>query len=140
MDKHDNRAQPLDDGPASDAPRPRHAPPLVQTWSRLSGQLVPLIGDNGFGALFGRTLRLVAPAYPWLSLDPARKSSASLLAGLETDLAGVDDGAAGSANEALMGMFTRQLGALIGPALTIRLLAESTAENEQQQNQQEHKE
>ena len=140
MDKHDNRAQPLDYGPASDATRPGPPPPLVQTWLRLSGQLVPLIGDSGFGALFGRTLRLVAPAHAWLSLDPTRKTGASLLAGLEADLAGVDDGAAASANLALAETFTRQLGALIGPALTARLLAESTAGDEQQQNQQEHKE
>lgn len=125
---------------ASDASRPGHAPPLVQTWLRLSGQLVPLIGESGFGALFGRTLRLVTPVHPWLSTDPSRKTSASLLAGLEADLASVDHDAAGIANDALMDTFTRQLGALIGPALTTRLLAESTAGTEQQQNQQEHKE
>jgi hypothetical protein len=139
MDKHDYRAQPLDAGTASDAPRPGHAQPLLQTWSRLSGQLVPLIGENGFGALFGRTLRLVAPAYPWLSVEPSRKTSATLLAGLEADLDSIDEAAAGAANEALMRTFTRQLGGLIGPALTARLLAQSTAAYEQQQNQQEHK-
>jgi len=122
---------------ASDAPRA--APSLVQTWSRLSGQLVPLIGENGFGALFGRTLRLAAPGHPCLNVDPSRKTSATLLAGLEADLAAVDAAAAGAAHEALMGNFTRQLGALIGPALTARLLADSTAGDEQQQNQQEHK-
>jgi len=140
MDKHDNRARPLVAGTPSDAVRPGHAPPLVHAWLRLSGRLVPLIGENGFGALFGRSLRLVAPNYPWLSMDLSRKTSATLLAGLEADFASVDDGDAGNANEALIGIFTRQLGALIGPALTTRLLAESKAENEQQQNQQEHKE
>lgn len=135
MDKHDYRAQPAGAG-ASDA---GHAQPLVRTWLRLSGRLVPLIGENGFGALFGRTLRLVAPQHAWLSVDGTRKTSAALLTALETDLAGVDEGAAGIANEALMRTFTHQLGALIGPGLTARLLAESTAGDEQQQNQQEHK-
>jgi hypothetical protein len=139
MDKHDYRAPSTEAGKAPDAPRPAHALPLVQTWSRLSRQLVPLIGDNGFGALFGRTLRLVAPAHPWLSVDASRKASGALLAALEIDLAGADADAARAANEALLGAFTRQLGALIGPALTERLLAESTAGDEQQQNQQEHK-
>jgi hypothetical protein len=139
MDKHDYRAQPPDAGKASDTARPAYAVPLVQTWSRLRRQLVPLIGDNGFGALFGRTLRLVAPVYPWLSVDASRKTGASLLAALESDLAGADAAAASAANEALMSTFTRQLGALIGPALTTRLLAESTAGEERQQNQQEHK-
>jgi len=138
MDKHDNSAPVPDAGMATDAPRAAHVLPLVQTWSRLSRQLVPLIGDNGFGALFGRTLRLVAPSYPWLSVDGSRKTGAALLAALESDLAGADASAASAANEALMSTFTRQLGALVGPALTARLLTESTAGDEQQQNQQEH--
>jgi len=139
MDKHDYRAPPPEAGKAPDALRPAHALPLVQTWSRLSRQLVPLIGDNGFGALFGRTLRLVAATHPWLSVDASRKTGAALLAALETDLAAVDADAAGAANETLMSTFTRQLGALIGPALTARLLAESATGDGQQQNEQEHK-
>lgn len=136
MDKHDYTAQPAG---ASMAPDAGHAQPLVRTWLRLSGRLVPLIGENGFGALFGRTVRLVASQHAWLGADSARKTSAALLSGLETDLAGVDEGTAGIANEALMSTFTQQLGALIGPGLTARLLAESAAGDEQQQNQQEHK-
>ena len=139
MDKHDNSALPPKADLASDAPGTGHASPLVQTWSRLSHRLVPLIGENGFGALFGRTLRLVAPAHAWLSLETSSRTSAALLDGLEADLAGVDRATAAAANEALMRTFTRQLGALIGPGLTTRLLAESTAKEEQQQNRQEHK-
>jgi hypothetical protein len=136
MDIDENRAPPSA-GP--DAPRPEHAASLAQAWSRLNRQLVPLIGEGGFSALFGRTLRLEASGHAWLSVDPARRSSAALLAGLEADLAGVTEAAAAAANEALMSTFTRQLGALIGPGLTERLLAENAAGDGQQQNQQEHK-
>lgn len=146
MDKDDYRAQPAQAGMPSDAARPEHAQSLVRTWTRLSGRLVPLIGENGFGALFGRSLRLVAPAYAWLSLDASRKTSATLLAGLEADLAAVDSASAAAANEELMSTFTRQLGALIGPGLTARLLEDAASQgegamagDEQQQNQQEHK-
>jgi hypothetical protein len=139
MDKHDYSAQPPGAGPASDVPLPGHAQALVQAWSHLSGRLVPLIGDNGFSALFGRTLRMVAPDHPCLSIAPSRKTSVTLLGGLEADLAAVEEGIAVDAHAALMRTFTRQLGALIGPALTTRLLSESTAGDEQQQNQQEHK-
>jgi hypothetical protein len=137
MDKDEYRAPPASSGP--DAPCPEHAVSLARAWSRLSRQLVPLIGEAGFGALFGRTLRLVAPGHAWLSVDPARRSSAALLAGLEADLAGVTEAAAAAANEELTSTFTRQLGALIGPSLTARLLAENAAGGGQQQNQQEHK-
>jgi hypothetical protein len=139
MDKHDYRAQPPDAGTPSGAPRAGHAQPLVRTWSRLSGRLVPLIGENGFGALLGRTLRIVAPGHPWLSLEPTRKTSAALLAGLEADMDGVEAAVAGAAHDALMSTFSRQLGALIGASLTARLLAESMVGDETQQNQQEHK-
>lgn len=146
MDKDDYRAQPAGAGMPSDAARPEHARSLVRTWTRLSGRLVPLIGENGFGALLGRSLRLVAPACAWLNVDPSRKTSGALLAGLEADLAAVDAARAAKANEELMSTFTRQLGALIGPGLTARLLADvanqddtGAAGDEQQQNQQEHK-
>jgi hypothetical protein len=136
MDKDDYRAPP----PAGpDAPRPEHAASLAQAWSRLSRHLVPLIGEAGFGALFGRTLRLVAASHPWLSVDPSRRTSETLLAGLEADLAAVEGAAAAAVNEELTSTFTRQLAALIGPGLTERLLAENAAGEGQQQNQQEHK-
>jgi hypothetical protein len=139
MDKDDYRAQPPGADMASDALRTGAAQPFVRTWMRLSGRLVPLIGENGFVALFGRTLRLVTPVHPCLSVDGSRKTGVALLASLEADLDKVDHASAAAANEALMSTFTRQLGALIGPGLTERLL-ESTAGDEQQQKQQEHKE
>lgn len=145
MDKDDYRAHPAGAGMPSDAARLEHARSLVRSWTRLSGRLVPLIGENGFGALLGRSLRLLAPSYAWLSLEPSRKTSGTLLGGLEADLAGVDAASAAKANEELMSIFTRQLGALIGPGLTARLLADvgrqdaAAAGEEQRQNQQEHK-
>jgi hypothetical protein len=100
---------------------------------------VPLIGETGFGALFGRTLRLVTPHHAWLVVDTTHKTSSALLAALEQALAAADGDAAGAANEELMSTFTRQLGALIGPSLTTRLLAETAHANGRQQNQEEQK-
>jgi len=128
MDKDDNRAQPAG-----------HAAPLIQSWSRLGRQLVPLIGEGGFVALFTRSTRLLAPPRPWLSMDPARKSSALLLAALEQDLAEVDGEDALATHEELMGAFVRQLTAFIGPALTERLLAELAMGDARHKNQEEHK-
>jgi hypothetical protein len=139
MDKDDNRAQPAGAGGTPDAARGNHAGPLIQSWSRLGRQLVPLIGEGGFVALFTRSLRLLAPPRPWLSVDPARKSSALLLAALEQDLASVDGVQAQVAHEELMNAFVRQLTALIGPALTARLLAELATGDARHKNQEEHK-
>lgn len=139
MDKDDYTAQPLSPGMTPDAARPGHAQALVRGWSHLSRQLVPLIGDNGFGALFGRTVRLIAPSCPWLTVQGGRNTTMALLERLEIDLAGVDAQAAAFAHQELMNAFTRQLGGLIGAGLTARLLAETTPADEPQQNQQEHK-
>ncbi|QJE01740.1 hypothetical protein HH212_18330 [Massilia forsythiae] len=148
MDKDDYTAPPARAGGVPDGTRPQHGAPLVRPWLDLRRQLVPLIGETGFVALFGRSLRLLAPAHAWLSSDSARKTGALLLDALERDLATVDAAVAGVVNDELMTIFTRQLSALIGPGLTARLLANTVADPRTQtrpgsvlqQNQQEHKE
>jgi hypothetical protein len=139
MDKDENRAQPAAAGTTSDAMRADHAQSLIRPWSRLGRQLVPLIGEGGFVALFSRSARLLSPPRPWLSIDAARRTSTLLLTALEQDLAGADPLEAAATHEELMGTFVRQLGALIGPTLTARLLAETGADGTPQKNQEEHK-
>ena len=132
MDKHEDKAQPSSDAIG-------HVDALIRPWRHLSRQLVPLIGETGFGALFGRTMQLAGPRHGWLVVDTTHKTSAALLAALEHVLAAADGASAAAANEELMSIFTRQLGALIGPSLTTRLLVETGPSNGQQQNQEEHK-
>jgi hypothetical protein len=130
MDKDENRAQPADAD---------HAARLIRPWSRLGRRLVPLIGEGGFVALFTRSARLLSPPRAWLSIDAARRTSALLLTALEQDLAAADPREAAAVHEELTGIFVRQLGALIGPALTARLLAETAADGTPHKNQEEHK-
>jgi hypothetical protein len=139
MDKDENRAQPAATDRSSDVTRPGHAEALIRPWSRLGRQLVPLIGEGGFVALFSRSVRLLAPPREWLSVDAARRTSTLLLTALERDLAAADPLEAEATHEELMGTFVRQLGALIGPTLTARLLAETGADGTPQKNQEEHK-
>ena len=129
MDKDENRAQPA---PAD------HAAPLIRPWSRLGRQLVPLIGEGGFVALFMRSARLLSPPRAWLSVDATRRTSTLLLSALERDLAAADPAEAAATHDELMGTFVRQLGALIGPTLTARLLADTGADGTPQENQEEH--
>lgn len=142
MDKDDYRAPP-DAGTTSarkaDIAHPGHVEALIRPWSRLGRQLVPLIGEGGFVALFGRSARLLSPPRTWLSVDATRRTSAQLLAALEQELAGADPHEAAAAHEELMGIFVRQLGTLIGPALTTRLLADTGADGTPQKNREEHK-
>jgi hypothetical protein len=139
MERDDNkRQQSSDDGPAP----PQAGPPVdrLRPWRRIGGQLVTLIGESGFCALFGRALRTMAVRYEWLSVDPARKSIDGLLGALERDLAGVEPKEADIANEELLNTFTRQLSSLIGETLTARLLTEAAASAQGgREDVQEHK-
>lgn len=140
MDKHDYRAPPAPADMTPAAARAAHAGPPIEPWSRLGRQLVPLIGEGGFVALFTRSARLLNPPRPWLTVDPARKTSAQLLLALERDLVRADRAQAAAAHDELMDAFVRQLTALIGPALTERLLADAGAGKTGHKNQEEHKE
>src|SRR6476661_6641443 len=132
------RQQPSDGGKAQ--PPGGAAADRLRPWRRISGQLVTLIGESGFCALFGRALRTLAVRYEWLSVDATRKSIDGLLGALERDLASAEPSIADIANAELLNTFTRQLSSLIGEALTARLLAHATAsEQDGAEDVQEHK-
>jgi hypothetical protein len=139
MERDDDKRQPSsDDGTVK--PLGGVAADRLRPWRRISGQLVPLIGESGLCALFGRAARTMAVRYEWLSVDPARKSTVELLSALERDLAGVERAVADIANAELLNTFTRQLSSLIGEALTSRLLAQATSSSpEAPEDVQEHK-
>lgn len=92
-------------------------------WQPLRARLSPLIGENGFAALFGRAVALAVPRFDSLDIEPAPKTSDQWFAALERRLSTTDSAAADAADAALMDAFTRQLTSLIGTALTERLLA-----------------
>ena len=122
MERDDNKRQQTS---ANDpAPgRSGEVRPLMAPWHRIVEQLVPLIGELGFCALFGRAARLLSARYGWLGDNAPRKSAAATLAALEEALGSVDPADARIANAELLTTFTKQLTALVGDALTARLLA-----------------
>jgi hypothetical protein len=139
MERDDNkRRQSSDDGTAQ--PKASATVDRLRPWRRISGQLVTLIGESGFCALFGRALRTMAVRYDWMSVDTSRKTIDGLLLALERDLAGVERAVADIANAELLNTFTRQLSSLIGEALTARLLEQArAAEQDGPEDVQEHK-
>jgi hypothetical protein len=139
MERNDKERQQHSDDelapPGADASARRLRP-----WRCISRQLVALIGESGFCALFGRALRTMAARYEWLSVDPTRKSIDGLLGALERDMADVEPAVADIANTELLNTFTKQLSSLIGEALTARLLDQAAASvQDGPEDVQEHK-
>ena len=117
-----------------DPGRPEGHAHLIQSWRRLAVQLGPLVGDNGFCALFGRACRLVSPEFRWLSTMPPCKSCDAQVGALDTLLASVAPEQAEAAHAALLKTFTELLAALIGQALATRLVDAALLDG----NAQEH--
>lgn len=112
---------------------------LLHPWQCLASQLSPLIGESGFCALYGRTIRLVAPHFDWLqAFQPGKNAEQSFLA-LTGLYSTVHVDAATAANTALLTTFTELLSGLIGQALTRRLLDSAWDGRQDQKNVQEHK-
>jgi hypothetical protein len=91
-------------------------------WRALTSHLSPLIGDSGLGALYGRTARLLAAQYGWLTTGPSSTSLEGLFQILEEDLRRAEPALAAEVNAALLLTLTGLLSELIGEALTTRLL------------------
>jgi hypothetical protein len=125
MDRDDNKRQTNGHDPTSG--QASEVRQWMAPWRRIGEQLVPLIGELGFCALFGRAARLLAARYDWIGAAAMGRSAAALLASLEEAMMAIDPAEGRIANAELLATFTRQLTALVGEALTARLLA--TAED-----------
>lgn len=91
-------------------------------WRALTSHLSPLIGESGLGALYGRTARLLAAQYGWLTTGPSSTSLDELFQILGEDLRRAEPALAAEVNAALLLTLTGLLSELIGEALTTRLL------------------
>jgi len=129
MDKdHDIRRHAPESGEHADnGSRPAE---LMRRWLPMRAHLSPLIGENGFNALFARAVGLVALRFGCLVVEPPPKPASQYLAALERSLGQADPTLAQQAEAALMAAFTRQLATMIGPALTERLLTAALAQDD----------
>jgi hypothetical protein len=139
MDKDEQRLRPVSDQDRAAPSPPDFIESLIRPWSRLGLQLVPLIGETGFCALVSRAARVAALGQVRLAIDPSCRLIDKLLAALSDSLAGLDGERAGAANAELLNTFTKLLSALIGEALTTRLLSSASDGDEREQCAQEYK-
>lgn len=107
---------------AGNADAAQIADAVVAIWLEIDLSLHPVIGHRGVAALYNRSLKLTAAAYPWLAAGHrgalATVDSSALRAALVLRTAPE----AGAGGCAFFHSFHALLASLVGPALTSRLL------------------
>ena len=104
----------------------RHAVPATDSalrlWRKLAPELITIIGELGFDALYARSIRLARLRHPWIRQDAGTLSGDDVFAPLQQSLQAQDQAQAGLASLALFTNFFDTLALLIGEALTKHLL------------------
>lgn len=95
---------------------------IVALWTRIDLALLPIVGHRGVAALYQRSLKLTAPAHPWLAVGLS-----GLMAEVDTEalhrlLMQQTAAEAAEAGNAMFHQFRHLLASLIGSSLTHRLL------------------
>lgn len=93
-----------------------------QLWERLSLGLVALIGQEGFKALFERSLHLAGARFAWLNSAHTAGSEDDRLQALESVLQSRNPEESMHAAVVLLSTFTGLLSTLIGQNLTTNIL------------------
>lgn len=111
----------------------------INLWAQLATQIISIVGDSGFNALYTRSLFLAQPTYPWLaahaSSSPTGQRFAELRISFETQTPEV----ARAANCLLLITFTDILISLIGEPLTTRIFSSAWGKHAQESASKEYK-
>lgn len=107
---------------SADASAGQVADAIATVWLEIDQALNPIIGHRGVAALYNRSLKLAAPAHPWLTIGLHDALAAVDLPALKATLSqqAAAEGAAGGI--ALLHAFHALLASLVGESLTERLL------------------
>ena len=95
---------------------------VAATSRELETALAPVLGRNGVGAIFKRSLHLVTPSHPWLPAIQEDLLASMDLAPLQQAMARQTGADAAAAGADLLQTFRDLLAGLVGAPLTERLL------------------
>ncbi len=95
----------------------------ARLWEPLIIQLVSIIGEGGFEALYGRSLYLTKKVFPWLMNSPSSLLADSPFTSLKISLVGRSSNEAQEVNNMLLVTFTDILATLIGELLMTRIIS-----------------
>ena len=104
-------------------------------WEQLAAQIISIVGESGFNALYARSVFLAQSTFPWLAASSSSPQSDNRFAELKINLEGQTPAQAIEANRLLLITFTDILASLIGEQLTIRVVRSVWGNDDQTKSQ-----
>ncbi|MHB8347685.1 MAG: hypothetical protein ACYDHM_10980 [Acidiferrobacterales bacterium] len=101
----------------------------IDLWELLARQIVILVGEGGFNALYARSVLIAQSTFPWLAACSLPRHADQRFGELKTSLEGQIPVQASAANGLLLITFTDILAALIGEQLTASILHSAWGSN-----------
>jgi len=95
---------------------------IAAIWLEIDQALNPIIGRRGVAALYNRSLKLTAPAYPWLTEGHQHLLASVDVTALRAALVQQATAEAAAGGSALFHTFHDLLASLVGASLTNQLL------------------
>lgn len=95
----------------------------ISLWNQLAAQVISIVGEGGFNALYARSVYLSKSTFPWLAADVSTPPLTDLpFKELKMSLEDKTPAQASEANSLLLITFTGILASLIGEQLTSSIL------------------
>ena len=100
----------------------RVADAATTLWEKLATEIISIVGEGGFDALYARSLFLTQSTFPWIAVCSLPLQTDSRFAALAMSLSDQTPEQAGAANSLLLITFTDIVASLIGETLTTGIL------------------
>lgn len=94
----------------------------MNLWEKLATEIISIVGEGGLHSLYGRSVFLAQPTFPWLAANALSPQTDQCFAQLKLCLERQTPEQVGAANRLLLITFTDILAALIGEQLTASIL------------------
>ena len=103
-------------------PTEQVADAAIELWEKLATEIISIVGEVGFNALYARSVFLAQTTFPWLAASSLAPQTDHRFAQLKISLAEQTPAHASEANRLLLITFTNILTSLIGEELTAGIL------------------
>ncbi|MET3106445.1 hypothetical protein AAKU67_004050 [Oxalobacteraceae bacterium GrIS 2.11] len=103
---------------------------LIILWERIVVEIVVLVGNGGFNALFDRCIGLTQNTFPWLIVAAPLPLGGDRITELRLRFAEQSTTQAAAANNQLLTTFTDLLASLVGEQITVVILHTAMGKSE----------